>query len=266
MKDPFNRTITYLRISVTDRCNLRCRYCMPAEGIQLIGHDELLSFEEIEAFTRTAVQMGIHKVRLTGGEPLVRRGIVALVAKLSEIEGISDLAMSTNGILLAGLAEPLRKAGLQRLNVSLDTLDAERYRYITRGGNVADVLNGLRAAREAGFNPIKINTVVQRDSNEADAVQVKAYAEENGFQIRYITRMDLEKGEFWLVDGGDGGNCSKCNRLRLSSDGLVKPCLFSDLGYSVRRLGAAEAIQQAVRNKPRAGTESHTHSFYGIGG
>lgn len=266
MKDPYGRTINYLRISVTDRCNLRCRYCMPAEGIKLISHHDLLSFEEIEAFTRTAVNMGINKVRLTGGEPLVRRGIVTLVEKLAHIDGILDLAMTTNGVLLSRLAEPLKKAGLQRLNVSLDSLDPVRYSYITRGGNVSDVLNGLQVAKELGFSPIKINTVVEQGEITPDATRVKAYAEENGFRIRYIYRMDLEKGEFWSVEGGDGGNCRKCNRLRLSSNGLVKPCLFSDLGYSVRGLGAEEAIRRAVNNKPEAGTESHTNTFYSIGG
>lgn len=266
MKDRYARTINYLRISVTDRCNLRCVYCMPAEGVQLIRHEDLLSFEEIEAFTRVAVAMGIDKVRLTGGEPLVRRGIVSLVEKLAQIDGVRDLAMSTNGILLNRFSKPLKEAGLHRLNVSLDTLDPARYREITRGGNVKDVLQGLRIAKETGFAPIKVNTVVRHGRHEPDAEQVRAYAQANGFEIRFISRMDLEKGEFWSVEGGDGGACHKCNRLRLTSDGLVKPCLFSDLGYSVRKLGAREAIRQAVANKPREGTESHSNTFYAVGG
>ncbi len=266
MKDPFKRTINYLRISVTDKCNLRCQYCMPAEGITLIRHEDLLSFEEIADFTRTAVEMGISKVRLTGGEPLVRRGIVSLVEQISQINAIQDLAMTTNGVLLDKFSTPLKEAGLHRLNVSLDTLDPDRYQKITRGGDISKVLNGLQKAKETGFNPIKINTVVQHGQNEPDAEKVKAYAEKNGFQIRYITRMDLEKGEFWSVDGGEGGVCAMCNRLRLTSDGLVKPCLFSDLGFNVRELGAREAILQAVSNKPREGTESHTNTFYAVGG
>lgn len=266
MKDPFNRSINYLRISVTDKCNLRCLYCMPAEGVELISHHDLLSFEEIESFTRTAVELGVTKVRLTGGEPLVRRGIVGLVQKLSEIEGIKDLALSTNGLLLDRFSQPLKEAGLHRLNVSLDTLDPETYEKLTRGGDLAKVLSGLQTAKAAGFSPIKINTVVQEGKGEPDAQAVKAYSEKNGFEIRYIMRMDLEKGEFWSVDGGDGGVCHKCNRLRLTSNGLVKPCLFSDLGYSVRELGAREAIQQAITNKPEAGTESHVNTFYAVGG
>jgi len=266
MKDQFKRTINYLRISVTDKCNLRCVYCMPAEGVKLIGHKDVLSLEEIEAFTRSAVDMGINKVRLTGGEPLVRKGIVSLVEKLSRIEGIRDLAMSTNGIFLDRLAKPLKDAGLHRVNVSLDTLNPDRYREITRGGDMAKVLAGLQAAKEAGLTPIKINTVVQYGKQGPDADAVAEYSEKNGFQIRYISRMDLEKGEFWMVEGGDGGNCKICNRIRLTCDGQVKPCLFSDLDYSVRELGAKEAIRQAVENKPRAGTESHTNTFYAVGG
>ncbi len=266
MKDLFQRTINYLRISVTDKCNLRCQYCMPAEGVELIKHDDLLSFEEIADFTRTAVEMGINKVRFTGGEPLVRRGFVSLVETISKIEGIKDLAMSTNGILLDKFSKPLKEAGLHRLNVSLDTLDPDRYREITRGGDVTKVLEGLEIAKKEGFSPIKINTVVNERQHGADAKMVEAYAQKNGFFIRYIMRMDLEKGEFWTVEGGDGGNCSICNRLRLTSNGLIKPCLFSDLGYNVRELGAREAILQAITNKPKAGTESHTNSFYAVGG
>jgi cyclic pyranopterin phosphate synthase len=163
-------------------------------------------------------------------------------------------------------AKPLKEAGIQRLNVSLDTLDPDRYREVTRGGDVADVLRGLAVAKETGFSPIKINTVVTHGKKEPDVMLVKAYAEKNGFEIRYISRMDLTKGEFWAVSGGDGGVCSKCNRLRLTSNGLVKPCLFSDIGYSVRELGAREAILQAIQNKPEKGAESHTNTFYAVGG
>lgn len=266
MKDQFDRTIHYLRISVTDKCNLRCHYCMPEEGVKLLRHEDVLSLEEIAEFTRVAVEMGVNKVRLTGGEPLVRKGIVTLVEKLSKIEGIRDLAMTTNGVFLDKFAKPLKDAGLQRLNVSLDTLDPDRYRKITRGGDVATVLNGLEIARKTGFSPIKINTVVNHDKREPDVKLVKAYADKNGFQIRYISRMDLTKGEFWAVSGGDGGVCSKCNRLRLTSNGMVKPCLFSDIGYNVRELGAREAILQAVHTKPEKGAESQTNTFYAVGG
>ncbi|NQU66053.1 MAG: radical SAM protein [SAR324 cluster bacterium] len=266
MKDQFDRKIHYLRISVTDKCNLRCHYCMPEEGVKLLRHEDVLTLEEIADFTRIAVEMGVNKVRLTGGEPLVRRGIVSLVEALSKIAGIRDLAMTTNGVSLDKFAEPLYNAGLQRLNVSLDTLDPGRYREITRGGDVADVLKGLEIAKETGFSPIKINAVVDHGRRDPDVKLVKAYAEKNGFQIRYISRMDLAKGEFWAVSGGDGGVCSKCNRLRLTSNGLVKPCLFSDIGYSVRELGARAAITQAIQTKPEKGAESQTNTFYAVGG
>ena len=146
MQDAYKRHINYLRISVTDRCNLRCLYCMPEEGIPLIKHQDILSFEEIEGFTRTAVHYGINKVRITGGEPLVRKDITSLVEKLSAIEGIDDLSMTTNGILLEKFAFPLKQAGLNRINISLDTMDPERYRGITRHGDLGQVLAGIEAA------------------------------------------------------------------------------------------------------------------------
>ncbi len=159
MLDRYKRHINYLRISVTDRCNLRCTYCMPADGVKLMKHDDLLSFEEIESFTQLAVAKGISKVRLTGGEPLVRKNIVELVQRLASIEGLEDLALTTNGILLPQFAEDLKKAGLKRVNISLDTLNADRYCEITRTGNIKDVFKGIEAAQKAGFHPIKINIV-----------------------------------------------------------------------------------------------------------
>ncbi|MFW5786229.1 MAG: GTP 3',8-cyclase MoaA, partial [bacterium] len=160
MYDRFNREITYLRISVTDRCNLRCTYCMPSCGVDLKSHHDMLTFEEITEIARVAVGLGIRKIRLTGGEPLVRRGIVELVRQLAAIEGLETLAMTTNGILLPRYARDLRAAGLQAVNISLDTLDAARYREMTRGGRVEDAVAGVDAAIVAGFRPIKINVVV----------------------------------------------------------------------------------------------------------
>ena len=206
MLDCYNRKIEYLRISVTDRCNLRCTYCMPAEGIEQVAHAEVLSFEEIVETTRCAVGMGVNKVRLTGGEPLVRRGILSLVEMLAAIDGIQDLAMTTNGILLSQFAQPLKDAGLHRLNISLDALRPDRYREKTRGGNVQDVLDGIQAARDAGFSPIKINCVVEESAQEPDAAAVAGYARSIGTQIRFIRCMDIQEGTFWTVDGGDGGN------------------------------------------------------------
>lgn len=265
MQDAFNRPINYLRISVTDRCNLRCIYCMPAEGIPLLPHDAILSIEEIVAFTSVAVAHGIDKVRLTGGEPLVRKGIVDLVARLARIEGIRDLALTTNGILLAPMAQELRAAGLHRLNVSLDSTDPDTYRSITRGGAVQAVLDGIEAARAAGFDRIKLNCVVEQSPDEPDARAVQNYGATHHLEVRYIPRMETENGRFAQVIGGEGGHCATCNRLRLSSTGILYPCLFCDRGYAIRVLGAAQAIALALANKPAHGTSSH-HRFNQIGG
>lgn len=266
MYDRYKRKINYLRISVTDRCNLRCEYCMPAEGIKMLPHDDILSFDEIVEATKVAVSLGVDKVRITGGEPLVRKGIVDLVKMLSAIDGINDLAMTTNGTLLPKYAQALADAGLQRVNISLDTLDPEKYNKITRLGKLEDALNGIDAAKKAGLFPIKLNCVVRKSANEADANQVKEFAEAEGLQVRFIPQMNLETGEFGIVDGGDGGNCKKCNRLRLTSNGNFMPCLFSDLGYNVRELGAREAILQALGNKPRSGSVNKMNHFNNIGG
>ncbi len=265
MRDLFDREITYLRISVTDRCNLRCRYCMPEDGVRWIAHESILSFEEIAAFTRTAVDMGITKVRLTGGEPLVRRGIESLVAQIAVIGGIKDLAMTTNGILLAEYAAPLYEAGLMRINVSLDTVDRDRFRELTRRDALDSVFAGIAAARRIGF-PVKINTVIERSPEEPDAAAVAAWAAAEGLPVRFIRQMDLAHGEFYGVIGGIGGDCTRCNRIRLLADGSVKPCLFSDLGFSVRELGAEEAIRRAVMAKPERGTCNTKGGFYNIGG
>ncbi len=266
MYDRFKRKISYLRISVTDRCNMRCRYCMPEEGIKLIGHNDILSYDEIEHFVRVAAGMGIDKVRLTGGEPLVRKDLPVLVGMLSDIEGIKDLSMTTNGTLLGKYAMSLAEAGLDRVNVSLDSMDPHKYRWITRGGDIAETLEGIDAAIEAGLTPVKLNCVVKETKEEYDARMVTEYAESKGLEIRFIKEMNLAKGEFGLVEGGDGGNCVSCNRLRLTANGKVKPCLFNDLEYSVRELGAEKAIMMAVENKPACGTVNHKGHFYNIGG
>ena len=266
MLDRFSRRINYLRISVTDRCNLRCVYCMPPAGVPLKTHADMLAFEEIREVVCVATEMGIDKVRLTGGEPLARRGIVALVGMLAAVPGINDYAMTTNGILLATFAEPLAAAGLRRVNVSLDAVDPARYAETTRGGDVSRVFAGIAAARQAGLSPIKLNCVVKESPSEPDARDVAAYAEEEGLPVRYIRQMRFSTGEFWPVTGGTGGVCRVCNRLRLTSDGMIKPCLFSDLSFSVRELGVREAIRQAVAAKPEVGTASQANSFYRIGG
>jgi GTP 3',8-cyclase len=266
MYDRFNRKINYLRVSVTDRCNLRCTYCMPSEGVQLMGHDDILRFDEIVEVVREAVNMGVDKVRITGGEPLVRKGIVDLVKLIGEIEGVKDFAMTTNGILLPKYAHHLVEAGLQRVNISLDTLDPEKYEKITRVGRLKDVLEGIEAAKEAGLSPIKINCVIQESEEEPDAREVATYCEQNGLKIRYIREMDLEKGQFWKVKGGEGGACNICNRLRLTSDGKIKPCLFSDIEYDIREFGAKGALEKALGSKPKSGTTSLKNKFSKVGG
>lgn len=266
MFDRFNRKINYLRISVTDKCNLRCIYCMPAEGIKLLRHEDILNFDEIVEVTKVAVALGVDKVRITGGEPLVRKGIVDLVQMIGAIKGIKDFAMTTNGTLLEKHAAALANAGLQRINISLDTLDPERYKQITRFGNIEDVFKGIESAKRAGLLPIKINCVVNESSNEPDAVAVKKFCAENDLKVRFIKEMNLETGKFSRVEGGDGGDCSRCNRLRLTSDGKILPCLFSDLGYDVRELGAEQALRMAIGDKPESGTVNHLKQFSNIGG
>ncbi len=266
MFDRYNRHINYLRISVTDRCNLRCRYCMPEEGVRWLNPDDILSFEEIVDVVRSATLMGINKIRLTGGEPLVRKDIVRLVGMIAEIRDVKDLALTTNGILLSELAGKLKSAGLMRVNVSLDTLDPVKFKTLTRGGNIQQVLDGIEAATEAGLNPVKINCVVSGSSEEEDSIQVKEFALLNGLQVRFIQQMDLETGEFGLVDGGEGGNCRICNRLRLTANGMVKPCLFSEQEFSVRDLGAEQAMIAALESKPLKGCVNRVGRFYNIGG
>ena len=266
MYDRFNRKINYLRISVTDRCNLRCTYCMPECGVDLISHKEILSFEEILEVVKVSVELGVDKIRITGGEPLVRKGIVELVEMIAGVPGIKDLAMTSNGTLLEKFAAPLKKAGLHRVNISLDTLDAEKYSKITRVGEIQQVLTGINAAKDAGLNPIKINCVIKASPLEEDARQVAAFCKENNLEVRFIKEMDLEEGVFSKVIGGGGGHCKSCNRLRLTANGKIKPCLFSDLEFDVRELGVEHAILRSVDLKPKSGTENKINKFSNIGG
>ena len=239
---------------------------MPETGIKFLSSKEILSFEEIYEFVKVAVGLGIHKVRLTGGEPLVRKGIVQLVEMLASIPGIKDLGMTTNGVLLRHYADDLAKAGLNRVNVSLDSLDTGNFQYITRVGKLENVLDGIQAARDAGLNPVKINCVIKDNGLDQNAQAVKQYGEKNGFQVRFIKEMDLESGVFSIVKGGDGGKCHICNRLRLTSDGYLKPCLFSEVGYNIREYGYTEALELAVGNKPQKGSLNNVNNFYNIGG
>ena len=266
MYDCFNRKINYLRISVTDRCNLRCRYCMPPEGVPLLRHEEILRFDEILEVLQAAVSRGVDKIRITGGEPLVRKGVVDLMAMISRVEGVKDLAMTTNGLLLDQFAGPLKEAGLRRVNISMDTTDPDRYREITRGGDISSLYRGIDAALAAGLTPVKLNCVIRESRDEPDARLVGRFAKERDLEVRYIYEMNLETGHFQPVIGGDGGNCSSCNRLRLTSNGLIKPCLFSNTGFSVRELGAVTAIERALQAKPEAGGVNTRDEFYNLGG
>jgi cyclic pyranopterin phosphate synthase len=200
--DAYSRPINYLRISVTDRCNLRCVYCMPPEGVPWRPHEQILRYEEIETIVRAAAELGISKVRLTGGEPLVRLGIVDLVHMLARVPGVDDLTMTTNGVLLSRYAEALAGAGLRRVNVSLDTLRAQPFQRITRLGRIEDVLAGIEAAHQAGLEPVKINTVVIRGMNEDEVVDFARKTTDEGWNVRFIEWMPVGNeqcmGRRWL--------------------------------------------------------------------
>jgi cyclic pyranopterin phosphate synthase len=191
MLDNFNRDINYLRVSVTDRCNLRCRYCMPKEGLSLIGHDDILRYEEISRIVRTAVDTGIRKIRITGGEPLIRRGIVDFIASLKTIPDLMDISLTTNGILLESFAGKLYHAGVRRINISLDSLNHKKYEHITRGGDLNAVLRGIDLVHRIGFSPIKINIVAIEGFNDDEILDFAKMCIVKPFQIRFIELMRL---------------------------------------------------------------------------
>lgn len=293
MLDCYGRPITYLRISVTDRCNLRCIYCMPPQGVCKQRHSDILSFEEIEEIVRAAAELGVRKVRITGGEPLVRRGIADLCRRLGAIEGVADLSMTTNGTLLPPLAGELFAAGVRRINISLDTLEADKYRAITRCGTLADALAGFRAAAEAGMSPIKLNAVLIGGCNDDEIFSLVELTRHYPVEVRFIELMPMGHAapfppEAYLPGGvvlermpelrpeGESGVaklyrlpgapgrvglinplscafCGSCDRLRLTADGKLKPCLHSAGEFPLRGLhGEAlrSAILEAVRHKP----------------
>ena len=334
MKDSHGRVIDYLRISLTDKCNFRCIYCMPAEGVCPMGHDELLHIEEIEAITRVATRIGIKSVRLTGGEPLVRKGVVDLVQALNDMPEIENISMTTNGVLLPKMADDLKQAGLSRVNISLDTLDPEQFEFITRVGKIESTLAGIDAALEAGFNPVKINAVTVRSLNQ-DFLAFAKLSIDRPLHVRFIEYMPVgtstgsdgtgwgkqdvvpseellgiinerarEEGLPELVPAGNDDKpigwgparyfefpgakgtvgfisplsrhfCSECNRLRLTADGKLRPCLFSDREVDVRtalREGGEEAVYncflEALNLKPdehhdRVGTERNMSQIGG---
>lgn len=289
LRDLYNRPIKDLRISVTDRCNFRCLYCMPLDEYEWIDKKEILSFEEIERLARLFVRLGADKIRLTGGEPLVRRNLEVLVGKLSGIEGVKDLCLTTNGSLLAEKAEALKAAGLKRINVSIDTLDPEKFRRITKRGDLDKVLDGLFAAKRLGLNPIKINAVVERGLNDDDIIALVEFGRQHGFSMRFIEFMDVGNSNNWSLEklvpkkeilekiqaryplrevGREGGSapavdyefsdgrgevgivasvtepfCSTCSRVRLTADGKLVTCLFSQVGHDLKaplRNGASD--------------------------
>ena len=214
--DSFGRSIDYLRISVTDRCNLRCIYCMPPEGVPRMPHHEILSYEEIQTVVQAATELGISKIRLTGGEPLVRAELPELVKMLSRVEGIQELSLTTNGTVLKKHALELKQAGLSRVNVSLDTLKADKFQYITRLGKLKDALEGIKVTREAGFEPVKINTVVMRGINDDEILDFARMTYQDGWHIRFIELMPF-KGVAEFVPSAE-------LRQRIGLLGRLEPC------------------------------------------
>ena len=294
MNDQFGREITYLRLSVTDLCNLRCKYCMPAEGITKRSHSDILTIEEIEELVGAAARLGITKVRITGGDPLVRRGIVELCQCVSETPGITETCMTTNGALLRKYAAPLRNAGVSRLNISLDTLNPDRYREITRVGKLSDTLDGINAAHEAGFESIKINAVLMRGENDdeirtlveltrkatthvrfIELMPIGTMAEwsrerylENSAVLRAIPELELLEndgvatmyklpdaiGSVGLISPISSHFCPACNRIRITADGKLKPCLHSAAEVNLRGLhgdALLDTMHDAIFTKPR---------------
>jgi len=306
LRDSYNRIINYLRISITDRCNLRCRYCMPEQGVQLIDHKELLTYEEIVRVIEVFARQGISKVRLTGGEPLVRRGVVDLIERIARTEGVRDLSLTTNGVLLRDYVEALSIAGLRRINISLDTLRPDRFAHITRRDIFHDVWEGVERSLRCGLSPVKINVVVIKGFNDDEVTEFARLSLRYPIHVRFIEFMPVGNQDTWSDDqvipnsqvmeeiegmaelvpiqpGDDnhgpakryrlrGGRgevgfiapisthfCSQCNRLRLTPDGKIRTCLFSDeeidLKATLRESGdemkLIGILNQALRAKPR---------------
>lgn len=299
MKDKWLRNIEYLRISVTDRCNLRCFYCMPDEGVNKLCHDEILSFEELYDIVKAAVELGIKKVRITGGEPLVRLGVVDFIGKISRLSGLEDIAMTTNGMLLEKYAQDLKDAGLKRLNISLDTLKEDKFHQITRRGDLKQVLIGIEIAQKVGLSPIKINTVIMKGINDDEIRDFVELTIDNPYQVRFIELMpmgeakDIEDKRFMsneevmekipglvpMINGDDLGPakyyqlpgakgkigfispmsnhfCKTCNRIRLTADGKIRPCLHSNLEIDMKdairnhNRDIKEILRESILTKP----------------
>ena len=283
MKDTCSREISYLRLSVTDLCDLRCRYCMPANGIQKRPHSEICTVEELVEITRQAAALGIRKVRLTGGEPLVRRGILDICRGIAALDGIEELCLTTNGTALSRMAGPLKEAGVDRLNISLDTLRPDRFAHMTRVGKLEDVLSGLEAAKAAGFTGTKLNVVLISGFNGDEISDFVSLAKREPLEIRFIELMPIGEGtrekflpaaavleacpelepdgmsgvaHRYRIPGGAGKIgliepmshrfCSTCDRIRITADGKLKPCLHSAQEIPLRGL-SGEALREAIR-------------------
>jgi cyclic pyranopterin phosphate synthase len=270
LTDPYGRKIRYLRISVTDRCNNRCIYCMPESGVPLKSHDDILSYEEIARIAGGAAALGFDRVRLTGGEPLVRRRIEELVSMLTAIDGLDEISMTTNASLLTReKAQLLKSAGLSRINISLDTLDPGRFLAITRGGNIDDVLAGIDAALEADLRPVKINMIVFEETTREDIEGMRAFCGERGLVLQTIKQFSLYDREEDPVHGISCDRpqpCGLCDKLRLTADGFLKPCLFSDKEIRVDLDNIELSLRKAVAAKPRRGTCCSNRLMCQIGG
>ena len=307
LKDSFARVIDYLRISITDKCNLRCIYCMPTDGIAPSQHTDILTYEEIIRIAEAAARLGVRKIRLTGGEPLVRKNLAFLVSSLKGIRGIEDLSLTTNGLLLEQHAERLAKAGLDRVNISIDSFRPERYREITRGGNLAAVMRGIQAAELAGLRPVKINMVPVRGMNEDEILDFARITLDSEYHVRFIECMPSGSADFWTPEkymttdeikeiirtlgsltpvrvrkngpskyyrlkGAKGvigfisalthHFCEDCNRLRLTSDGKLRPCLFSeteiDLRAAIRSGASDKEIERLLKLSIEVKPKEHT--------
>ena len=293
MRDRCARSITYLRLSVTDLCSLRCRYCMPAGGVPKGSHDSICSLEELAEIAQAAVDCGVRKIRLTGGEPLVRRGLPTLCHQLAAMEGVEELCLTTNGIALPRLAVPLKDAGVDRLNVSLDTLRPDRFAYMTRVGRLEDVLRGLEAAAEAGFTHTKLNTVLMKGFNDDEIPAFVDLARRYPIEVRFIELMPIGEGRnaqflpaqavleacpdlcpaegsgvarryrppngpglVGLIEPMSHHFCGDCDRIRVTADGKLKPCLHSKREFPLRGLHG-EALRQAIREGILAKPERH---------
>lgn len=266
MLDQFNREIHYLRISITDKCNLRCTYCMPEDGVPFKPHSAIMSFEEIVKVVETAAELGINKIRLTGGEPLVRKDVVELVRMIKAVKGIEHLGMTTNGVLLDKLALPLRDAGMDSINISMDTLNPERYKKITRIGDISYTLKGIDAAISAGFEKIKINVVVMENSPDNEIKDIQNFCNKKGLILQLINHYDLssEKKNTYKFDRPP--KCAICNRIRLTADGILKPCLHSNQEIPVNPGDIISSLKQTILDKPENGSVCTNRSMIEIGG